>query len=63
MIAALNEEHGTVETNGEPLAIGQRVRVVPNHACPVTNLFDEVVLVDGNGVLGALAVLARGRVA
>ena len=63
VIAALSEEHGTVETNGESLAIGQRVRVVPNHACPVTNLFDEVVLIDGNEVLGSLAVLARGRVA
>ena len=62
-IASLSEEHGVVELRGEALDVGQRVRVVPNHACPVSNLFDQVVLVDGTAVLGALDVLARGRVA
>ena len=51
-----------METHGEPLTIGQRVRIVPNHACPVSNLFDQVVLVRGETVLGLLDVAARGRV-
>src|SRR5690606_38202089 len=45
----LNEEHGVIET-AEPfdtLRIGQRVRVIPNHVCVVSNLFDIVHLVSG----------------
>jgi len=36
--------------------------VTPNHVCPVTNLFDEVVLVRGSEVLGSAKVDARGKV-
>jgi D-serine deaminase-like pyridoxal phosphate-dependent protein len=39
------------------------VRIVPNHVCPVSNLFDKVVFIDGDEVLGAVGVDARGRVA
>jgi D-serine deaminase-like pyridoxal phosphate-dependent protein len=38
------------------------VRITPNHACPVSNLFDRVVFVRGNDVLGAVKVDARGLV-
>ena len=33
---------------GTPLEPGDRVRVVPNHSCVVSNLVDEVRLVDGD---------------
>ena len=46
-IDRLNDNHGMVEGRG-PL-VGDRVVVVPNHVCPVVNLFDEMVLVgDGH---------------
>jgi D-serine deaminase-like pyridoxal phosphate-dependent protein len=60
----LNEEHGVVE-NPVPfdnLKIGQRVRVIPNHVCVVSNLFDVVHLISGENVIETLPVAARGRV-
>ena len=63
-VYAANEEHGYLDATGEAgvLRVGDLVRVTPNHVCPVTNLFDEVVLIQGNQVLGAVKVDARGTV-
>lgn len=57
-----SEEHGMVEwpQDAELPTIGARVRVVPYHSCPVTNLFDEIVLVEGDAVLAVWPVEARG---
>ncbi|MER8633098.1 D-TA family PLP-dependent enzyme [Mesorhizobium opportunistum] len=61
-VTGLSEEHGTVTLSGDgTLKIGERVRVVPDHCCVVTNLFDEVNLIDGETVLETLPVAARGR--
>lgn len=61
-IARLSEEHGVVEGDGaERLRIGEKVRVLPNHICPVVNLFDEMVCVRGGVVEMVLPVAARGR--
>jgi D-serine deaminase-like pyridoxal phosphate-dependent protein len=61
-IAGLSEEHGHVTGPNLPWRVGDLVRIVPNHVCPVSNLFDRVVIVDGAEVLGAVRVDARGRV-
>jgi D-serine deaminase-like pyridoxal phosphate-dependent protein len=62
-IERLSEEHATVRvTGGTRLAPGDRVRVVPNHSCVVSNLVDEVRLVDGDEVVDTLRVAARGRI-
>lgn len=38
-LARLSEEHGILRlTPDSPLAIGDRIRIVPNHACTVSNL-------------------------
>lgn len=60
----LNEEHGYLDISHLDIkpSIGDLVRVVPNHVCPVTNLFDKVVFVRGDEVLGAVKVDARGAV-
>lgn len=59
----LNEEHGVIEAPAPiDLKVGERVRIVPNHACVVTNLFDVVHLVSGNEVVATETVAARGRV-
>ncbi|MBI2717427.1 MAG: alanine racemase [Rhizobiales bacterium] len=60
----VNEEHGYLDisqTAAKP-RVGDLVRIVPNHVCPVMNLFDRVVVIDGNEVLGAVKVDARGMV-
>ncbi|AZO47563.1 MAG: D-TA family PLP-dependent enzyme [Mesorhizobium sp.] len=61
-VTGLSEEHGNVTlSDGAKLRIGERVRVVPDHCCVVTNLFDQVHLIDGDKVLETLPVAARGR--
>jgi D-serine deaminase-like pyridoxal phosphate-dependent protein len=60
----VNEEHGYLDIadcNDKP-KVGDLVRVTPNHVCPVINLFDKVVVVRGQEVLGAVKVDARGMV-
>ena len=62
-IERLSEEHATVRVTGSTrLEPGDRVRVVPNHSCVVSNLVDVVRLVDGDRVIDTLPVAARGRI-
>ena len=63
VIERLSEEHATVRVPDScPLKIGDRVRILPNHSCVVTNLADELVGVDGQCVVDRLPVAARGRI-
>jgi len=63
-IERLSEEHATVRVAGRTrLEPGDRVRVLPNHACLVANMVDDVQLVDGDRVITKLPVAARGKIA
>jgi D-serine deaminase-like pyridoxal phosphate-dependent protein len=64
VIKFLNEEHGVIEMDApsDSPRIGERVRVIPNHVCVVSNLFDVVHFVRGETVLETVPVAARGRV-
>ena len=62
VIERLSEEHATARVPTDcRLAIGGRVRILPNHACVVTNLADELLLVDHGAIVGTLPVAARGK--
>lgn len=64
VIRALNEEHGIVDLSAcaaRPV-VGERVRIVPNHVCVVSNLFDTVHILQGGAIVETLPVAARGRV-
>jgi D-serine deaminase-like pyridoxal phosphate-dependent protein len=63
-IAGLSEEHGHVDLTGCPdrPTIGQKVQIVPNHVCPVSNLVDRVVFHRSGVVLREAEVAARGTV-
>ena len=63
-VASLSEEHGVIELPeaSDWPRVGERIHIIPNHACVVTNLFDAVHLVDGKGDVEAVPVAARGRV-
>jgi D-serine deaminase-like pyridoxal phosphate-dependent protein len=63
IIERLSEEHATVRvaSGSTPLEPGDRVRVLPNHSCVVTNLVDELWLVEGDSV-EPLPVAARGKI-
>ena len=58
----LSEEHGNVDFSScpEKPAIGDRVTVIPNHCCPVTNLFNEIAAVRNGTVETIWPVAARG---
>jgi D-serine deaminase-like pyridoxal phosphate-dependent protein len=63
LIERLSEEHATVrvidgKTTLEP---GDRVRIIPNHSCVVSNLVDQAWLVDGDEA-EALPIAARGKI-
>ena len=61
-IAQLSEEHGHVElAAGDDLELGQLVHVVPNHVCPVSNLFDELWVKRGEKIVDRYTIAARGR--
>jgi Predicted amino acid aldolase or racemase len=63
LIDQLSEEHGRLVSD-DPinLKVGEKVRIVPNHACVVTNMVDSLFIVrDGNISPEPLPVLARGK--
>ena len=64
LIERLSEEHATVRVRGSGSALkpGDLVRIVPNHACVVSNLMDEVWLVNGNYAVDRIDISARGRI-
>jgi D-serine deaminase-like pyridoxal phosphate-dependent protein len=63
-IYELNEEHGYVEIDGDGPrpALGDRLHIIPNHACVVSNLHDRVIGVRSDQVEATWAVAARGKV-
>ncbi len=62
-LSKLSEEHGVLAVEeGERFRVGERVRVLPNHACVVSNLHDRVLAVRGERVEEEWRVAARGRV-
>ncbi len=62
VIVRLNEEHGVVDLSAcaRKPEIGERVRIIPNHVCVVTNLHDRMVLARGGQVEQIVPVAARG---
>ncbi len=59
---ALSEEHGHFDFSrcARKPAIGERVTVIPNHCCVVSNLFNQMVGVRGDRVEVVWDVTARG---
>ena len=61
-VASLSEEHGVLDLTGTDWvpAIGDRVRIVPNHVCVSVNLQDRILARDGD-VHTILPLEGRGR--
>ena len=61
-LVKLDEEHGYLELAGDDeLELGQRVSIVPNHACVVANLFAELAIARDGRLTVSWAVAARAR--
>ncbi len=62
-VVRVNEEHGYVRGPAvDSLQVGDRLRLIPAHVCPVINLTDEVTVVAGDEVIDTWKVDARGCV-
>jgi D-serine deaminase-like pyridoxal phosphate-dependent protein len=61
LVARLYEEHAIV-TSEEPIQIpiGERLRVVPNHACACVNLHERMLVLENGSVADLWSIDARG---
>jgi D-serine deaminase-like pyridoxal phosphate-dependent protein len=62
-IERLSEEHATVRalSGSTDLEPGDRVRIIPNHSCVVSNMVDQAWIIDGASV-ESLPILGRGKI-
>lgn len=62
-ITALSEHHATVSwpDSTQLPALGERLRVIPNHVCLTLNLVDEVTVLREGVVVDRWRVAARGK--
>jgi len=61
VITRLSEEHGVVEIPADSdLKIGDKIEIIPNHACPVTNLASSVNIIRNEELWEEWEVSARG---
>ncbi|MFZ5980813.1 MAG: alanine racemase [Candidatus Zixiibacteriota bacterium] len=58
----LSEEHGIVSYENEQFTLGEKIRIIPNHACPVVNLFNYACLVDRQHIEDVVEIEGRGKV-
>jgi len=62
-LVKMSEEHGFVKADGAARPkVGDRLHLIPNHACVVVNMHDQVYLHRGEEVVDCWPVAARGRI-
>jgi D-serine deaminase-like pyridoxal phosphate-dependent protein len=62
-LRSLSEEHGVLRVeDGDSFRVGERVRILPNHACVVSNLHDRLYGVRAGRVETEFRISARGRI-
>jgi D-serine deaminase-like pyridoxal phosphate-dependent protein len=63
VIERLNEEHGVVDLSrsARKPAVGERIQIIPNHVCVVSNLHDEVAVARDSELVDMWRVAARGK--
>jgi D-serine deaminase-like pyridoxal phosphate-dependent protein len=62
ILERLSEEHGIMTLDlEEDLDIGDKVRLIPNHACAVVNLFDKAYGIRGGEIVEEFKIAARGK--
>lgn len=62
-IDAMFDEHAIIHNEAfrEKVKVGDKVRVVPAHICPVVNLYDTAYFYSGETVTAEIPVLCRGK--
>jgi D-serine deaminase-like pyridoxal phosphate-dependent protein len=63
VVEKLSEEHAVASVQPDsPLQPGDRVRIIPNHTCVVTNLAEELLITEGAAIVDQMRVEARGKI-
>ncbi|MDN7245472.1 D-TA family PLP-dependent enzyme [Planococcus shenhongbingii] len=62
-IDQLFDEHAIIynEEFRNQIAIGEKLEIIPNHICPVCNLYDYAYLVSEGEVVEEISILGRGK--
>jgi len=61
VIESLSEEHGIIKVKtSTKLRIGDKIRIIPNHACTATNLHNKYYFTHGEHLLSKVSIDARG---
>ncbi|ALX50071.1 alanine racemase [Lentibacillus amyloliquefaciens] len=57
------DEHAIIynERFRNQVVIGEKLEIIPNHICPVSNLYDDAYLVSGDEVVDEIPILCRGK--
>jgi len=60
----MNEEHGVLATDQSERRpkVGEKLRIIPNHACGTTNLHDYLAAHRDGKVEAILPIAARGTI-
>jgi D-serine deaminase-like pyridoxal phosphate-dependent protein len=63
VIERLNEEHGVIDLSRctRKPQVGERLQILPNHVCVVSNLHDEIAVSRGGMLIDTRRVEARGK--
>lgn len=62
-IQAVFDEHAIITDRAfhDAVRVGDKVRIIPVHICPVCNLYDSAYLISGGEVIEELPILCRGK--
>lgn len=62
-ISKIYDEHALIYNKEfrEKVSIGDKIEIIPNHICPVVNLYDKAYLVSGDEVVEELDIECRGK--
>ena len=62
-IAKVFDEHAIIHDPAfrDSVAVGDKVRIIPVHICPVCNLYERVYLISGDEVVQELDIAACGK--
>jgi len=63
ILEKLNEEHGIIRVpkGYRKIKIGEKLEIIPNHACVVSNLMEHLYIAKGEKIIGKWPVLCRGK--
>lgn len=58
------DEHAIVNSQGfhNKVEIGDKVRIIPVHICPVCNLYEKAYLISGDKVVKEMEIACRGKI-